>query len=486
MPSRDLDVPSEMILNFLETQDSNIRERYEEFRRQELSDDEIRMTSLDRGSSGEEKELFPLIMNAEIGSHQISSGNVNLAPMDFYYSTGVCHFITKLSDIQVVSPNGGSLDKTFTELYAKEILDNPEAFWDIYYEMETLNSLETSGLDVYPIDESAVEANGADILIDQDDDDFWVECKNKRSSTAYEWELERLSKQIADSVWRDHNLRDHIGDDSFVVEISSPEDFSDEILNNQDKRNSFIDLVSEKVAEIIENRGSSFQVSFEDYSLEVELIDYYEGRREVELTDEQLQALSNRGAVENFLNPFGHLDFDVDTIEGNGHATPYIERVEDSNTVQIFNTCVFSVDIPWNIPYHDWVYSTVSDAVDQHPDQSNLIVYTKIPLGVIKQMMNEDTSEPNHNGEIVKKWKRLQQKIIGIFNRTNRVKAVVLTTDFISIQGNNRQLRSLVKPLYNENVEEEIPDGLVERLENQLQIEDYVENTTVYSIPRDS
>jgi hypothetical protein len=478
-------VPTEIILDLLEEQDANVRERYQKFRETELADDEIKMTALDRIGSGEEKELFPFLLNTEIGIQQFQARNFELIPMDFLYSTGLCFFISTLEDNTIVSPDGEELEKSLSDLYGTEIISDPEDFWNVYYEMEVANTLVTGGLEAYPIDETAVEGNGADVLLKENGTEFWVECKNKRKSTPYEWDLEKLSKEVADSAWRDHDLRSEIGEDSFAVKISGSEDFSDEILNDQQNRQKFIELASEKLSSLIENRESDTKMEFKEFSLEIELIDYYEGRYKVKLEPEQMEALNNRGKVEKVVNPFQHLKFNPDVLDGNGHAYPYMEKTDNGEAVEIFNACAFVLDIPWDIPYHRWVYSTIKDVRKQHSDHSNLIIFTKIPTGVVKQMMREDASEPNHNGDIVKKWERLEEKIIGIFGQTDRVKAVVLTTDIVQVRGKSQNLRNPVKTIYNRNVKEQIPDKLVEILDDKPQIENTIRNAKLDGIPKE-
>ncbi|ACV10426.1 hypothetical protein Huta_0238 [Halorhabdus utahensis DSM 12940] len=401
-----------------------------------------------------------------------------MMPNDAFSAMGFCSFLDVLEDIDIVDPHGNTISNDLADLYGRAIVDDPESFWDIYFEMEVAHKFVLEDLEAYPIDESEIDGSGSDVLYKSGNRDYWVECKNKRQSTSYEWELERLGREISDRLWIEHSLEDAIGEDSFAIQVSSDQDISSEVIEESDSREQLIERLAEELSEMISDRESTREVEVLNTDFELELIGYHSGRYPIQLTDEGMEALNKRANLAKITNPYQHLGINPDIIDSNGHGMVHAENTGD-NEIEIFSTYAFILDIPWDIPYHSWVFSTIDGVTEQFPDYPDIMVFVKIPAGIIYQMMNQQTT--NHRGEQVSKWKRLEERIIGIYadsDRSDRVKSVVLMTDVVIDQwtDDGRQImqQNAVKSIFNENVEDEIPGEFVDMVEGMNKIENHL------------
>jgi len=470
----EMDTPHEMILSFLEQKDPEIRKKYNEYKKEQLNPfPEVSRTSLDKQQNN---ALFPLLLKAEISLHHASDRRPNAISSEAYNAMGFCFFLQILEDVNIVDPTGKTLSKNIVDLYGEDIVNDFASFWDVYFEMEVAHKFVLEELDASPIDESAVAGPGSDVFYRAEDRDFWVECKNKRETTSYGWELERFGREIADSLWLDYDLEDDVGEDSFAVRVSSRDDISEKVIENSSFRERVIKEVAGELAELIKQRNSKAEVEIADANFEVELINYYSGRHSVTLSEEQMDAVKKRANLAKVINPYGHLGINPDILDTDGHGTVYAENAGD-NEIEIFSTYAFLLDIPWENPYDSWIFSTIDGVTDQFPDYPDIIIFVKIPPGFVYQMMREKTV--NHRDERVSKWERLKEKIIGIYanpDRENRVKAVVLMTDVVmdevTEEGRNVMLQSAVEAVYNENVEDQIPAEFIDLIDGQNQIQE--------------
>jgi hypothetical protein len=466
----DMNRPDQMILDFLEYADPNIRADYSDFRAKKLDPDpDIQMTTLDQI---ETNRLFQFILNTQIGIQQIKSGRPELVSWDALAAAGLCYFITTLEDTDIVDPRGDTLSQDITDLYATDFVSNPENFWDIYYEMEVAAHFVGGDLSANPINESAIEGSGADVYYRSENEDFIVECKNKRESTPHEWDLEKLGRKTADTLWNDLDIADEIGEGSFAIEISTEEEFESEILRESDYRKEFIKTLAGNLAYLIVDAESETLVfEYDDREITCELVGYHGGRYEKSLSEDQMENLQRR-----------------EVIQENGHGVVHFEDIGD-NTIEIFNTYAINFDIPWDIPYHDWVYSTINRIPEQHQEEENILAFVKIEPGIIN-VMKQETVE-NHRGESVSKWERLEEKIIGIFAnecRSDRLASVVLTTnlifDEVQPDGRSRQLRQVVKNIPNLNREGGLPREFEEFIEQKPQIDESLEKADPHGLKR--
>jgi len=480
----DLDVPLEMILSFLEQKDPDIRTNYSEYKKERLDPlPDVSRTSLDKEQNN---ALFPLLLKSEIAIHQATDRRPDMMPNDAFNAMGFCFFLDILDDVDIVDPHGNTVSNDLADLYGREIVDDPESFWDIYFEMEVAHKFVLENLEAYPIDESEIDGSGSDILYKSGGRDFWVECKNKRQSTSYEWELERLSREISDRLWIEHDLEAAVGEDSFAIQISSENDISSGIIEEIDSREQVIDKLAEELSELISDRGSTRDVEVLDTEFELELISYSSGRYTVQLTDEERDALNKRANLAKITNPYQHLGINPDIINSNGHGMVHAEDAGD-NEIEIFSTYAFILDIPWDIPYQSWIFSTIDGVTEQFPEYPDIIIFVKVPAGIIYQMMNERTT--NHKGEQVSKWERLQERIIGMYadpDRSNRVKAVVLMTDIVidewTEDGRQIMQQNAVKSICNENVDDDIPGEFVDMIDGMNQIENHLTNLGQFTL----
>lgn len=471
--------PDQMILDFLEYSDPDIRPSYSGFRAEKLDPEpDIQMTTLDQV---ETNRLFQFILNTEVGIQQIQSKRLDLVTWDALAASGLCYFISTLEDTDIVDPEGNTLNQDITDLYAAEFVSDQESFWDIYYEMEIAAHFVGGDLNANPINESAVDGSGADVYYQPGQEEFMVECKNKRESTPHEWNLERLGRETADTLWNDLHINDEIGEDSFAVRISTEKEFESEILHESDYREQFIQTLAGNLAYLIVDAESNALV-FEYDGLEVtcELLGYHEGRYEKTLTEDQMEHLQRRANPRRIIDPFEHIEFDPDVINENGHGIVHLEHM-GGNNIEIFDTYAIEFDIPWNVPYHEWIYSTINRIPEQHQERENILAFVNIEPGIIS-VMKEQTVE-NHRGETVSKWERLEEKIIGIFandDRSDRLASVVLTTKFIfdeiNPDGRSREMRQTVKCVPNLNRDEDIPEEFEELIEQKPQIDDVFDN----------
>jgi len=473
----DMGPPDQMVLDFLEHADPDIRSKYSSFRNEKL-DPDIQMTTLDQI---ENNRLFQFILNTEIGFAQIPSRRLDLVTWDALAASGFLYFISTLEDIDIVDAQGRTLNQDIVDLYAADLVSSPESFWDIYYEMEVAAHLVGSGLEANPINEAATDKSGADVYYQSERGDFVVECKNKREATPHEWQLEKLGRETADTLWNSFEIDDEIGESSFAVKVSTDERFDEDILRESDYRQEFIQSLAGNLAYLISDADSN-KVVFEYDGLEItcELSGYHDGRYQKSLSDSQMENLQRRADPRSIINPFEHLGFEPDIFKENGHGVVHFEDVGD-NLIEIFDTYAFNFDIPWDVPYHDWVYSTIKRIPEQHHDEEGIIAFVNIEPGIIAIMM-EETVE-NHRGKTVTKWERLEEKIIGIFDddeRSDRLASVVLTTDFVfnevSSEGRSRKMRMTVKGIQNLNRGEDIPKQFQDFLEGKPQIEEVIEN----------
>lgn len=471
--------PDQMILDFLEYADPDIRSNYIDFRASKLDPEpNIQMTTLDQV---ETNRLFQFILNAEIGIQQIQSRRLDLVTWDALAASGLCYFISTLEDTDIVDPRGTRLNQDITDLYATEFVSDPESFWDIYYEMEVAAHFVGGGLSANPIDESVTDGSGADVYYRTGQEEFIVECKNKRESTPHEWDLERLGRETADTLWNDLQVDDEIGEDSFAVRISAEEELEREILKGSDYRDQFIQSLSGNLAYlIVDAESNSLVFEYDGLELTCELVGYHGGRYEKTLTEEQMKHLQRRADPRRIIDPFEHLGFDPDVINKNGHGVVHLEHL-GGNDIEIFDTYAIDFDIPWNVPYQEWIHSTINRIPEQHPEEEQILAFVNIEPGIIS-VMKEQMVE-NHRGEIVSKWERLEEKIIGIFaddDRSDRLVSVILTTNFIfdeiSADGRSRQMRQTVKCVRNLNREEDIPNEFEDFIDQKPQIDEVFED----------
>lgn len=96
-----------------------------------------------------------------------------------------------------------------------------------------------------------------------------------------------------------------------------------------------------------------------------------------------------------------------------------------------------------------------------------------------------DEKKLNHNDEVVTKWERLEEKIIGIYadtTRSDRLIGVMLSTDMVqnklTDQGQSSSLRNPIKFIPNRNRSQDIPQELIDLTAQALSIEESISRIT--------
>ena len=86
-------------------------------------------------------------------------------------------------------------------------------------------------------------------------------------------------------------------------------------------------------------------------------------------------------------------------------------------------------------------------------------------------MMIEETID--HNGEKVTKWERLKQRIGGMFNAgSGRVKAVVLSSDIMSVGPDRCSFHHTLEVIENRDVSDDLPGEFYEMISHKVSLEE--------------
>ncbi|TKX77860.1 hypothetical protein EXE53_24320 [Halorubrum sp. SD626R] len=454
----DLDHPIEAVMEFLDSV-NGFRERYQDFE-EEMNNQgslEKKLTTLD--VRGREPSLLAFLYRARGGYHymnQMQEQGQVVIPADTADAMHLGMAIQMLEGegVPIVDPSGDGLDQGIEDIYAQRMVDE-ENFWDTFYELERAAWLANAQFDIQLVHERGGQS-GPDIVL-KSEDDVWIECKNKRDRTPSEWDRERAGRLIGDRLWQEHNLEEDIGDSSFAVTISS----------NVDPGEAFVDELSEEVARVVREQEEFSTIKVDGHPFEIRLEDYKPGSRTIELSDDEMEQLRASGDLR-ILEPFSHLDYGIDPFHGQGHGVPNA-RYLGENEFEILNAHIIEFDVPWDIEYHEWIRNTVNGVRSQFPNHSPIVVYIYVPMGIIYTMKNEWVV--NHEDDLVTKWQRLGERIIGVFNETDRISAVVITTRAMVQKGEAVETARPIQPIFHRYPDTNLPTDFSAHLVNSMQID---------------
>jgi hypothetical protein len=208
---------------------------------------------------------------------------------------------------------------------------------------------------------------------------------------------------------------------------------------------------------------------FDGIDINVEVVDHYEGRSRVELTEQELAAAKQMGNPARMIDPTAHLDIDQDFLRTHGQFSAKSEF--DDGSIEVFSAVHFEFDVDWDVSYEKWILSTVQGAKKQLKKHDDLIVFVKVPKGIVRAMMIEETID--HNGEKVTKWERLKQRIGGMFNAgSGRVKAVVLSSDIMSVGPDRCSFHHTLEVIENRDVSDDLPGEFYEMISHKVSLEE--------------
>lgn len=360
------------------------------------------------------RESHPLISRVAIARSEIEHAVLtgNLSPID-----PVIDVVNAGRAIEVF-PDLGVLDLTDNDdypdvagEYVTRLLNEDEST-DTLFELETAAVIRRNGFDVQLVKEGDV--GGRDLIVVEDGVEVSVECKRKDRQVPFDESMEAIGKKISDRVWKAID----IGMDSWAVRISS----------DVAPQSQHVEELASALASVLQNQEDDRHVSVDGDEFTIVLEDYHNGPR-VETRIEGPPALASEMVeVQAEIDPLGHLDYDIDSMDTEGHANVNI-FVNEMGLMIISNAYIIAFDFPKYdfVRLNDWVTGTIRRAREQLSGNAPSIVFLDMHRAVFSQMQQREVE--SYHGGTVSQWERLvDEQIIGILKDSKSVNAVVFSS----------------------------------------------------------
>lgn len=455
---------------------------FEEFLGEEKVEEEIQRYQREKEETGRQPQEKPLpsMDPADVGNTSLPGmiDRTREAFLDFWTTgelaltdsvleiTSLGRAIHQVSGTPILNPSGKEIDMNLSDVY-REKFWNDEGFWDTAFEIEMAATIQIAGLDAKLIEEGT--ESGPDILIDENTP-TWVECKRKRELSPQDERWNRLKRQFSKKLW---NTLD-IGDDGFVLNIESDDELGE---------NDISELAGE-AANLINSRGSSIEVSIANMSIRLEIIDYHEGERLIDIHEREPMRISknNEEVNERFQrmgqnvspNPLAeiaqtdilsHLEKGPET----GEVIPSLNVMfTDEGKVRVANAHIIEWNVPNQTNYVNGVKQSVDSATSNLSGYSPSLAFIHVPHSRLNEMRKEGTK---YRGEPVSQHKRLEISLKGVLGNHDTLNGIVITSRMVDNQDNK-----VVSVRYGENhlhidPKDELSQAVVEFLEEDLTAE---------------
>lgn len=376
--------------------------------------------------------------------------------------------ITLLEDAAIVDPDGNELEHGIEDIYPQRMLDE-ENFWDVFFELEIAAVLAQVGFDVKLVHEG--EQGGPDVLVDDSDDQIWIETKRKRDLSPEDEKWTRFRTLLMNRVWKQLD----IGPDSFALRISSEDELAD----------AEIDPLATAIARVINDQEDGDRLHVSGKAIDIKLVDYYPGARIIDPESDEgfdlfkdnlehidMQTLAEQaqpGILGQVLgtDAFSHLDYEADPARAAGTGNFYLRRTED-DLLKIVNAHVVEYDVPNEVDYARGVMSTINSSISNLSGYAPTASFIHIPFGRWTLLDDHDTT---YKGETVTQRKRIEISIKGILGDNPNINAVVLTSRLVDRTGDGISSVRFGDPYFNRYPDTDTPDAFRTFLEDTFTAE---------------
>lgn len=332
--------------------------------------------------------------------------------------------------------------------YARRLLAENESL-DAMFELEVLTLLEAADFDV----ELAGGDRTGNLVVVETGAEVSLECRRMGAKSPFEKAIEFVGETVSERLWEAID----VGSSSFAVRVSS----------ERAPTENHIDAIVDGIASLLESRDAQTTVSVGETQFRVELLDYYEGARVTNYTGGVPSRSSDAVALVEDIDPFAHLDCEMDPLKTEGHGDLKIS-VNEAGQLLVKNAYLIEFDFETHdeLAYSDWLLRRVRSAARDLSGCPPGVVVVDVPHSAIEQMRHRGIGLDRPESQ----WEQFQAGVADLLENSRSVSAVVVTAPLPDVaegldHGRPITAGSPVLTIFNPDPAEELPEGVRSFLE---------------------
>ena len=356
-----------------------------------------------------------------------------------------------IKQIDTVGPDGSSLGKPTSEVFAERLLkeENP---WEAVYELQIASYLTEGGFEVKLVEEGSI--GGPDIYVHINGDRIDVECKRRRPGSIKTREDEANKEELQEKIFEKLDLgtgERGIPELSFYLEFTGDGPLVEDA----------VDVLANLAVEAIENKQRETEVEVADIQYRILLKDYFFGEKNLDITTEDLESMRenlNERHIDMFLSKFDARDLSP----GMATRTPfYIDKKGSvfAKGIQVINHRFPNIDEEY---YSRIIKGAISKGRSDLKDRSPSTLFVYLPAYEFEDM-HRATIE-GYEGNVLPQIERLEQMIEGQLKQSSSLNAIVLSTTYFEFKEGGAQFIDAYSTFGNLSPDVELPTEFKEYL----------------------